>query len=46
MEKIVEDSWDATFINDLAKRQLFQLILGNFLFLTDKISVVLLFVSE
>jgi len=28
MEKIVEDSWDATFINDLAKRQLFQLILG------------------
>jgi len=28
MEKIVEDPWDAKFINDLAKRQLFQLILG------------------
>jgi len=28
MEKIVEDSWDADFINRLQKRQLFQLILG------------------
>merc|ERR550519_1254521 len=28
MEKIVEDTWDATFINRLAKRALFQLILG------------------
>jgi len=28
MEKIVEDPWDATFINGLPKRQLFQLILG------------------
>ena len=28
MEKIVEDSWDATFINKLQKGQLFQLILG------------------
>jgi S-phase kinase-associated protein 1 len=28
MEKIVEDPWDATFINKLAKRSLFQLILG------------------
>lgn len=28
MEKIVEDPWDAKFINGLAKRQLFQLILG------------------
>merc|ERR1719433_993142 len=28
MEKIVEDPWDADFVNKLAKRQLFQLILG------------------
>jgi len=28
MEKIVEDPWDATFINKLPKRSLFQLILG------------------
>jgi len=28
MEKIVEDPWDAEFINNLPKRQLFQLILG------------------
>jgi S-phase kinase-associated protein 1 len=28
MEKIVEDTWDAKFINDLPKRSLFQLILG------------------
>jgi len=28
MEKIVGDQWDAEFINDLKKRQLFQLILG------------------
>merc|ERR1712141_779823 len=28
MEKIVEDTWDADFINGLAKRALFQLILG------------------
>jgi len=28
MEKIVEDPWDAEFINGLAKRALFQLILG------------------
>lgn len=28
MEKIVEDPWDANFINELKKRQLFQLILG------------------
>merc|ERR1711973_909429 len=28
MEKIVEDTWDAEFINNLAKRALFQLILG------------------
>lgn len=28
MEKIVEDPWDAEFINGLAKRSLFQLILG------------------
>merc|ERR1711879_621580 len=28
MEKIVEDTWDADFINKLQKRQLFQLILG------------------
>merc|ERR1711994_874628 len=28
MEKIVEDPWDAKFINDLPKRSLFQLILG------------------
>jgi len=28
MEKIVEDPWDAQFINQLPKRQLFQLILG------------------
>jgi len=28
MEKIVEDPWDAEFINKLPKRQLFQLILG------------------
>jgi len=28
MEKIVEDPWDADFISGLAKRQLFQLILG------------------
>jgi len=28
MEKIVEDPWDASFIDGLAKRQLFQLILG------------------
>jgi len=28
MEKIVEDPWDATFINGLPKRALFQLILG------------------
>jgi len=28
MEKIVEDPWDAKFINGLPKRQLFQLILG------------------
>merc|ERR1712048_715312 len=28
MEKIVEDQWDATFIDGLQKRQLFQLILG------------------
>merc|ERR1712166_1402162 len=29
MEKIVEDPWDAEFINKLPKRQLFQLILGS-----------------
>ena len=28
MEKIVEDTWDAEYINALPKRQLFQLILG------------------
>jgi len=28
MEKIVEDTWDAEYINALAKRALFQLILG------------------
>lgn len=28
MEKIVEDTWDADFINKLHKKQLFQLILG------------------
>merc|ERR550537_1494710 len=28
MEKIVEDPWDAEFINKLKKRELFQLILG------------------
>jgi len=28
MEKIVEDPWDAEFINNLPKRALFQLILG------------------
>lgn len=28
MEKIVEDTWDAEFINKLPKRALFQLILG------------------
>merc|ERR1712053_64509 len=28
MEKIVEDEWDATFINGLAKRTIFQIILG------------------
>ena len=28
MEKIVEDTWDADFINGLQKRALFQLILG------------------
>jgi len=28
MEKIVEDTWDAKFINELPKRSLFQLILG------------------
>jgi len=28
MEKIVEDPWDADYINKLPKRQLFQLILG------------------
>merc|ERR1719499_1257339 len=28
MEKIVEDTWDARFVNELPKRSLFQLILG------------------
>merc|ERR1719449_543631 len=28
MEKIVEDPWDAEYINGLKKRELFQLILG------------------
>jgi len=28
MEKIVEDEWDATFINKMQKRTIFQIILG------------------
>merc|ERR1712212_899830 len=28
MEKIVEDEWDAKFINNLSKRSIFQVILG------------------
>merc|ERR1711997_1310287 len=28
MEKIVEDEWDATFINSQTKRTIFQIILG------------------
>merc|ERR1719348_2374513 len=28
MEKIVEDEWDAKFINDLPKKTIFQIILG------------------
>merc|ERR1719216_560451 len=28
MEKIVEDEWDAKFINDLSKKTIFQVILG------------------
>merc|ERR1719454_81470 len=28
MEKIVEDEWDAKFVNNLSKRSIFQVILG------------------